>query len=443
MTKSAKIVLSAIGALFFLAGVVVSVAIYFAVSFYQAHQLFDQGVSAMYRRDYPTAIAKFQAALGKYLGKSYRAYAFGDLAFCESSDGRCNNALRDYTEAINLDPKIAWAYENRGILYDESAETDKALRDFAEAIRLEPNSYHAHFSRGLIEMERRDVDAAIEDFAEAARIDPSSAVAYYHRGVGYSLKKDYDRALANLDAAIGMNPRYSSALVERGYVYYEKWELDKAIADLNSAIRISPYYEAAYRTRGLALNDQKHWKEAVSDFNKALHLNSKDIAALEGRASAYSLMGEQDRAVSDFTAILLMWNVPQIYNRRGQAFYLKGDYDRAVADFREGVKLMPDDAAALNSLAWFLATCPDPKFRNGDEAVTVAMKACTVSNWGQAFYVDTLAAAYAETGQFNEAIAYQIKALSRDQLDSSKLDEMEKRKELYQQHKPYRQMIGR
>jgi tetratricopeptide (TPR) repeat protein len=441
--KSVKIALGAVAAFFLFASMIASVVIYLGVSFYQAHQSFNEGVVAMYQHNYETAIPKFRAASAKHFQKIYRAYALGDLAYCEQSIGRCDDAIRDYTAALKLDSTLAWVYENRGWLYEESSQLDQASKDFSEAIRLNPNMYHAHFKRGLIEMEQKDIDGAIDDFSEAARIDPSSAAAYYQRGLGYSIKKDFDRALANLDAAIEMNPNYASALGERGYVYFEKRESDKAIADLSRAIRINPAYEGAYRTRGFAFKDQKRWKEAISDFNKALHLNSKDITALEGRASTYSSTGEYDRAVSDFTAILLMWNLPHIYNRRGYAFYLKGDYDRAIADFREGMKLMPNDGSTLNNLAWFLATCPDPKFRNGNEAVTVAMKACTISHWREAFYVDTLAAAYAEANQFSEAIAYQTKAISYNTLDPARMDEMKNRRALYEQHKPYRQTLTR
>jgi tetratricopeptide (TPR) repeat protein len=439
--KSVKIALCAMAVFFSLASLIAGTIIYFGVSFYQAHKSFNEGVVAMFQRDYETAIPKFRAALTKHFQKIYRAYALGDLAYCEQATGHCDDAIRDYTAALKLDSTLAWVYENRGWLYDESDRLDAAWKDFSEAIRLDPNMYHAHFKRGLIELERKDIDGAIDDFSEAARIDPSSAVAYYQRGVGYSEKKDYDRALASLDAAIGMNPNYVNALGERGFVCFQKSELDKAIADLSKAIRLSPRYQGAYRTRGFVFKDQKHWKEAISDFNRALQLNSKDTLALEGRGATYSSMGERDRAIADFTTVLQIWNVPHIYDRRGCAYYLKGDYDRAIADFREGLKSMPDDGSILNNLAWFLATCPDPKFRNGDEAVTVAMKACTVTRWREAFYVDTLAAAYAEANRFSEAIAYQTKALSYDTLDSAKIDEMKKRRALYEQHKPFRQTI--
>jgi tetratricopeptide (TPR) repeat protein len=443
MRKPVKIALGVVAALFVFASLIFSTLVYFGVSFYQGRRSFDEGVLAMDRRDYETAISKFRAASAKHLEKIYRAYALGDLAFCEQSIGRCEDAIRDYTAALKVDPTLAWAYDNRGSLYDQSAQLEMASKDFSEAIRLDPNLYRAHFDRGLIEMERKDIDGAIEDFSEAARINPSSAAAYYHRGVGYSLKRDYDRALASLDAAIEMNPNYASALVERCYVYFQKRQLDRAIADLNRAIRKSPRDALAYRTRGFAFKEQKHWKEAIADFDKALELNPRDIAALDGRASTYVSLGEHDRAVSDFTAILQRLNLPDIYNRRGYAYFRKGDYERAMSDFREGAKLIPGDEPTLNNLAWFLATCPDPKFRNGNEAVAVAMKACTDSHWRNPDYVDTLAAAYAETNQFSEAIDYQTKAMSYDALDSSTVEEMKKRRALYTQHKPYRQTVTR
>src|SRR5690242_3124566 len=136
MKKSVKIALSVIAVFFFVACLCGAGVVYFAVSFYQGHRLFNEAVSAMSHRDYGTAISKFRSALGKHLQKAYRAYALGDLAYCESSDGRCADALRDYTAALRLDPTIAWIHESRGWLYDESADSDRALQDFSEAIRL-------------------------------------------------------------------------------------------------------------------------------------------------------------------------------------------------------------------------------------------------------------------------------------------------------------------
>jgi len=96
---------------------------------------------------------------------------------------------------------------------------------------------------------------------------------------------------------------------------------------------------------------------------------------------------------------------------------------------------------ALNNLAWLLATHPDEKIRNGPRAVEMAKRACELTKWTQPFLIGTLAAAYAEAGQFGDAVAMGEKA--RDLARANKLDEVAKKNgellELYRAGKPLRE----
>ena len=78
---------------------------------------------------------------------------------------RANTTRRSptYTEAIRLDPKLAMAYNNRGIAYDEKGEYDKAIADCSEAIRLDPKTAAAYSNRGLAYADKGDSDKAIAD----------------------------------------------------------------------------------------------------------------------------------------------------------------------------------------------------------------------------------------------------------------------------------------
>ena len=112
-------------------------------------------------------------------------------------------------------------------------------------------------------------------------------------------------------------------------------------------------------------------------------------------------------------------------------------YDEAIADFSRALKLNPNYAAAHNSLAFLLATCADEKYRDGHKAVESALKACQLTegrNWG---YTDTLAAAYAESGDFEKAKQFQAKAIELAPSKKSKQD-CGSRLELYEQGKPFR-----
>ena len=96
----------------------------------------------------------------------------------------------------------------------------------------------------------------------------------------------------------------------------------------------------------------------------------------------------------------------------------------------------PENVAVLNELAWLLSTCPDAKVRDGEKAVELATKVCELTKWKSIWYFDTLAAAYAETGNFEKAVDYQKRALKDSILAKDK--EALARLRLYEQEKPFR-----
>jgi Flp pilus assembly protein TadD len=113
------------------------------------------------------------------------------------------------------------------------------------------------------------------------------------------------------------------------------------------------------------------------------------------------------------------------------------EYDKAVADFSHAVKLDPKNANSCNALAWLQATCPDQRYRDGKNAVVNALRAVQLSGGKNGEYTDTLAAAYAESGDFAKAREWETKAISLA-VDEKKKQGFRSRLELYKQSKPYR-----
>ena len=85
---------------------------------------------------------------------------------------------------------------------------------------------------------------------------------------------------------------------------------------------------------------------------------------------------------------------------RSAAWSAKQEYDQADADLAEAARLAPDNPVTYNGRAWMWATCPNAKYRDGRKAVESATKACELTDWDEAGIIDTLAAAYAELGDF-------------------------------------------
>jgi tetratricopeptide (TPR) repeat protein len=148
---------------------------------------------------------------------------------------------------------------------------------------------------------------------------------------------------------------------------------------------------------------------------------------------------DYDEAVRLLRLYLKDHKDPAAYSARGLAFYQKKEYEKAITDYSEAIRLNPTDARTINNLAWVLATCPDDKVRDGKRAIECATKACGLSNWRDFGYVDTLAAAYAEAGNFKDAVQWQKKALDLDIEDKENLEQAQQRLKLYEQGKPYRE----
>ena len=125
----------------------------------------------------------------------------------------------------------------------------------------------------------------------------------------------------------------------------------------------------------------------------------------------------------------------KFYNSRGIAYGQKGQYDQAISDFNKAIEINSMDAQTYNNLAWLFATAKVPRFRNGEKAVVLALKACELSEWKNPGCLDTLAASYARVGDFGNATKWQEKALQL--FEEGKKTEAQERLNLYRERKPW------
>src|SRR5580700_2792973 len=123
----------------------------------------------------------------------------------------------------------------------------------------------------------------------------------------------------------------------------------------------------------------------------------------------------------------------ELYESKARSCIDYSRYDEAKKSLEQAVHLQPSDPTTLNDLAWMLATSKDSRVRDGRRAVAIATKACSLSNWKNAFSIDTLAAAAAAMGNFADAVKYQQLAISMLGRDDRKteLSGMEQRLQQY------------
>ncbi|HTQ37556.1 MAG TPA: tetratricopeptide repeat protein, partial [Pirellulales bacterium] len=319
---------------------------------------------------------------------------------------------------------------------------DEALEPLSKLLAQDADNVKLHQARAAVAEEKKNWDLALEDLAALIRLEPDKTGYLINRADIWAAKREWDKAIDDLNEVVRRDDNPGFALLKRGYIWSQRKEPDKALADFNEALSkdLDDTLKAevlSYRA-GLYM-DQHETEKAMADFGEALKLNPRNPTVFVLRGNAYAEQKNFKQAIADFTAALwLDSDDPDIYDARGDAFVRNAEWHAAIADFQKAIKLAPDRAQPHNELAWILATCPEDKFRDGKTAVEEAKKAAELTDNKDAAIIDTLAAAYAENGDFDKALELQKKAVDLETDEKTKVD-MKTRLDLFQQHKPYRE----
>jgi tetratricopeptide (TPR) repeat protein len=177
------------------------------------------------------------------------------------------------------------------------------------------------------------------------------------------------------------------AQLDSAFKLAESGKVNEALTMIDQVIAADPSNWRSYFLKSAVLILAKRGDEALKQIDTSINLARR----------------------SNVSASLLS----ELYESKARSCIEYGRYDEAKKSLEQAVHLQPSDPTTLNDLAWMLATSKDLRMRDGRRAVAIATKACTLSSWKNAFSIDTLAAACAQTGNFAEAVKYQELAIAR------------------------------
>jgi len=371
-----------------------------------------------------------------------------------ASKGQTEQAITQFRAALQINPASAGSHYDLGNALLKQGQVDQAVDEFRATLRIDPASPDAYCNLGNAYVRLGRIDQAIAQFRAAAQIDPASADTHYDLGSALLGEGRVEEAIAEFNEALKNDPDYADARYDLGNAFLQQRQNDQAIAEYRATLQIDPAYAKAHDNLGYALLGEGRLDEAVAEFNEALRIDPASTDAHCNLGNAFLRQGQIDQAAAQYRAALQIDpNDAEAHCNLGAALFRQRRPQAAAAEYREALRIDPANAAAhsdlgvallqegdaagalaeaekahatepsnliyQNTLAWILATAPQPSLRDGARALALATQASHASGGGNPVILRTLAAAYAQTGQFPNAAQAAQQALQLAEAESN------------------------
>ena len=317
----------------------------------------------------------------------------------------------------------------------------KHVKLFCKKMLKEDPTYLKPYSYlGTIAFEERDYEKAVEYFSRYVDSEPGSFEIFNNLGLAYLHLNNHIDAVRSFERALQLEPDCMEVHYNLGREFFRTANIDKAIFHLRRAHEIAPEDAKVNRELDRVLSGRQKIEAELEHYHNLLHEKPDSFVAHYNLAGIYFQQGKNDLALqhcskalkADADSAAMQLHVISMLLKLGKRQLAFTEYDRII-------ERSSDSIEGLNSIAWFQAASTIEGMHNPQEAVKHALKACEVSKYEKAESVDTLAVAYAATGDFQKAIDTAAKAVevANSHGNDALADRIQKRLTLYRQGKPY------
>lgn len=323
----------------------------------------------------------------------------------------------------------------------EHGSLEEAEEPLSRARMVDGTGVATHRATGVVRVLQGRLEEAVEEFRAVLEARPDLLGARARLGDVLARLQRYPEAEAELRAVLEQDPDYAFALERLSRLLALLGRLNEAEKLLRDAAERQPAVPWVRFQLGGLLYDANKDEQAREQLLKCLELSPEHVRARYFLGLLARRAGNTTEAVQYWQqAVELAPNFLEALVVLADTAIQGRDFASAERYLREGLKHAPDFAGLANGLAWILATSPNDSQRNGEEALRLAQKACRLTRNEEHGYVDTLAAAYAELGRFDEAVKTQQEAIKLAQAagDQESVAVYEERLQSYEQKQPFR-----
>jgi tetratricopeptide (TPR) repeat protein len=391
-----------------------------------------QECSAALRRD-----AKLDAALEAKLYHS-RGDAYATM-------GKGASALADYDQALKRCPQDKELCCKRATLLPYLNRAQEGSAELQRLVKAFPDYVLPHLALAAVAIREGRLTSAIEHANTAIKMDRHSAPAYHLRANARFLQGQYQDCITDMQTSIQLRPLSGPSNGEGPYLllamaHTQQREYEQSIACLHMARHLNPASYAAqfelwqcYQLLG---------RPAVANYvaQELTRLDPKNAKGYQAKAASLNALGCYKEAITAATKALDL-DSKDATGHQVSAFALRqlGQYKAAIERYDAALRINADDADSLLGKAWILSTSPESSSRNGKEALVLAKRAQKAGNAPHSLVLPVLAAAYAECGEYQEAIRVASQCLRLPDIPGTRDDEQIRAQlKCYEQDRPYR-----
>ncbi len=302
-----------------------------------------------------------------------------------------------------------------GLTYRQATAYRDAETLWRDTLKKNPASWMAHINLGQILLARGQSDEAMPHFRKALKLQPDNTVADNNIGSVLLQQGHLEEAMAHWRGILARRPGDPDANNNLADQLFQQGHAEEAIQHWRKTLESRVGDPDANDNLGTAYLLAGQLDAAVAQFEKALHYNPDSAAACNGLGTALARKGQANKAIALFNkAVQIEPDSAEAHYNLGIQLLQVGRLSEAVPHLQKVLELNPGDVqthSRLASAAWMLATSPNSSTRNGTKAVALARQLNELSGGEDPSVLGTLAAAYAETGDYSNAVAAAQQAL--------------------------------